>query len=215
MSFGPLQVLKRAYWRWHAQARATPAPPPSPPAGARVPPALRFGCDLVLDVGANTGQYAARLRELGYGGKILSFEPLPDAHAQLLARAAADPLWEVHPRCALGAAAGTGALNVAGNSVSSSLLPMLDLHAAAAPRSIYIGQVETPVTTLDALLECGFSATALPQDRYTGLRGGGPGGLRRSPAAHPCRGDRAFARAAVCRSAVVALVHRFLRVAGF
>lgn len=153
MSFGPLQVLKRAYWRWHAQARATPAPPPSPPAGARVPPALRFGCDLVLDVGANTGQYAARLRELGYGGKILSFEPLPDAHAQLLARAAADPLWEVHPRCALGAAAGTGALNVAGNSVSSSLLPMLDLHAAAAPRSIYIGQVETPVTTLDALLE--------------------------------------------------------------
>lgn len=162
MKIDPLHRLKRAYWRWHAQHRVAPTKPPPPPASARVPPALRFACDLVIDVGANTGQYAAKLRASGYGGRIISLEPLPDAHAQLAARAAADPLWEVYPRCALGATAGTGTLNVAGNSVSSSLLPMLDLHAEAAPESVYTGQVETPIITLDSLLEHGLDAARRP-----------------------------------------------------
>ena len=50
-----------------------------------------FRIDLVLDVGANTGQFGKRLRTLGYAGEIISFEPLADAHALLQAAAAADP----------------------------------------------------------------------------------------------------------------------------
>lgn len=36
---------------------------------------LRLEIDCVFDVGANCGQYGQNLREIGYRGTILSFEP--------------------------------------------------------------------------------------------------------------------------------------------
>jgi hypothetical protein len=38
-----------------------------------------FRVDYVVDVAANTGQYGARPRQIGYRGLIVSFEPNPAA----------------------------------------------------------------------------------------------------------------------------------------
>ena len=112
-----------------------------------------FRIDLLLDVGANTGQFVHDMRAVGYHGKIVSFEPLSAAHAELVQHASKDPDWHVHPRCAIGEQDGEANINIAGNSVSSSLLPMLKNHAAVVPESAYCNVETTPVHTIDSLAE--------------------------------------------------------------
>jgi FkbM family methyltransferase len=107
--------------------------------------------DLVLDVGANIGQYASDIRSHGYGGRLLSFEPLSSAFAELSKTAAVDPNWTVR-RVALGASASRMSINVAGNSTSSSFLPMLQSHQSAAPESRYFAKEEIDVIPLDSLV---------------------------------------------------------------
>jgi FkbM family methyltransferase len=106
--------------------------------------------NLIFDVGANSGQYGRELRgSIGYRGRIVSFEPMAAAHSALARLAATDRLWEVAPRTAIGAKDGTTVINVSGNSVSSSILPMLESHADAAPDSRYFASEEVPLATLD------------------------------------------------------------------
>lgn len=55
-----------------------------------------FAIDCVFDVGANRGQYADFLRQrVGFRGRIISFEPIPELVAELRERAQTDPLWTV------------------------------------------------------------------------------------------------------------------------
>ncbi|MFA4828252.1 MAG: FkbM family methyltransferase [Thermodesulfovibrionales bacterium] len=107
--------------------------------------------NLVLDVGANIGQYAKSLREIGYTGKIVSFEPLSSAYAQLTAASGKDPLWEVAPRAAIGDRDGEITINISKNSVSSSVLPMLAPHLKAAPDSGYVDSEMVSLYKLDSL----------------------------------------------------------------
>ncbi|WP_395703426.1 FkbM family methyltransferase [Aquabacterium sp.] len=107
--------------------------------------------DTVLDVGANDGGYARALRAAGFEGRILSFEPLDDAHQRLCQQAEGQAGWAVAPRMALGASEGEVEINVAGNSASSSILPMLDRHLEAAPNSRYVSQQQVPLRRLDAV----------------------------------------------------------------
>jgi FkbM family methyltransferase len=107
--------------------------------------------DVVFDVGANTGQFAQQLREAGFPGRIVSFEPSTAAHSRLSKRARRDANWTIASRMALGDHDGTITLNLAGNSVSSSLLPMLPSHENAAPESLYIGSETVDLRTLDTI----------------------------------------------------------------
>jgi FkbM family methyltransferase len=110
---------------------------------------LVHGIDVVFDVGANIGQFAEQLRHAGYPGRIVSFEASSAAHLTLTKRARHDANWIIAPRIALGDREGTITLNLAGNSVSSSVLPMLSSHLSAEPKSRYVGSESTELRTLD------------------------------------------------------------------
>ncbi|MDN4163373.1 FkbM family methyltransferase [Nocardioides abyssi] len=82
--------------------------------------------DLVLDVGANRGQFARGLREGGYAGPLVSFEPASGPRAELERAAADDPAWEVRP-WALGERSGSAVLHaVDEQSELGSLRPTSD-----------------------------------------------------------------------------------------
>jgi FkbM family methyltransferase len=109
------------------------------------------GVDLVVDVGANEGQWARELRTEGYRGTIVSFEPLAAAHERLARAAHGDAAWMVQRR-ALGDHDGEGRLNVAANAgASSSLLPMAETHERVAPAARYVAWETVPVSRLDTV----------------------------------------------------------------
>jgi FkbM family methyltransferase len=110
------------------------------------------GVDLVLDVGANSGQYGEELRRAGYAGRIVSFEPLSTPFAALERRCGRDRAWQA-VRVALGREAGTAAIHVSRNSVSSSLLPILPRCVESAPEAAYETTEEVEVETLAWALE--------------------------------------------------------------
>lgn len=105
---------------------------------------------VVFDVGANAGQFARQLRDTGYEERIVSFEPLSSAYKLLEEAAANDPKWMIR-QCALGDQDGTAEINISGNSWSSSLLDMSQVHEQAAPESVYIGKEVITIMTLDSL----------------------------------------------------------------
>ena len=106
------------------------------------------GADWVIDIGANTGQFAQRLRSTGFKGKILSVEPLPEEHAHIVSSSAGDPDWIIAPRVAIGSEPGELTLyRYADTSLSSALKPERDGPDFGEPEEIV-----TPLTTLDELV---------------------------------------------------------------
>src|SRR5258708_30234376 len=76
----------------------------------------------VLDVGANSGQYGVLIRDCGFRGPIISFEPLTVAHERLVARAARDRRWTGGKRGRTCAGSRPLPHNDPGNSVNSLLV---------------------------------------------------------------------------------------------
>jgi FkbM family methyltransferase len=103
------------------------------------------GVDVVLDVGANEGQYVRQLREFGYERRIVSFEPFPEAFAVLSNRFSRDVSWR-GVNAAAGEGAGTARLQVPESTVTSSVLVARDelrsrITAAAPVRAIEVQMV--------------------------------------------------------------------------
>jgi FkbM family methyltransferase len=110
-----------------------------------------LGTDLVLDVGANAGQYGIEIRRNGYAGRIVSFEPASETFSRLSNACRADPLWTAR-RLAMGSEPGSATLNIAGNEgKSSSLLDQREVSFGTTATMRYVGTETVEVSTLEAL----------------------------------------------------------------
>lgn len=121
-------------------------------AGAREALLKTGNVDLVVDVGAHAGEYGTSLRASGYGGPIISFEPVGRQFERLLQTSAGDQAWECQNRAG-GAESGTATINLSGNDgFSSSMLPMTKAHERAVDTSRYAGTETIEVVQLDEAL---------------------------------------------------------------
>ena len=97
----------------------------------------------VLDVGANTGQFARLMHEVLPDARIYSFEPLPECYEVL--RQALEPDARFHPlQMAVGEVNTTLNFYRSIHTPSSSFLKMTSLHQAAFPESLE-GQEEKAI----------------------------------------------------------------------
>jgi FkbM family methyltransferase len=110
-----------------------------------------YNIDLVFDIGANKGQYATGIIDAGYKNKIVSFEPLSSAHSVLDSLSKKYINWTIAQRCAIGSEKQEIEINISANSVSSTLLNMLDTHIEGAPESKIIGKEKVQVFPLDEI----------------------------------------------------------------
>jgi FkbM family methyltransferase len=109
-----------------------------------------YRVDTVLDVGANTGQYARELRRLGFRGDILSFEPVPEPFVRLERAAERDKRWSAH-QLALGREEGTLEMNVVPGTCSSAL-PATDYGARRFRQLGRAASLKVPVRRLDQVI---------------------------------------------------------------
>jgi len=106
--------------------------------------------DCVLDVGANAGQYGNMLRkQVGYSGRIISFEPNPKAFDQLRKAAAGDDLWHLE-KIALGASQGMAQFQAYADSVLGSFRRFSD--SEYAPQNMGSATFPVEMQTLVAYL---------------------------------------------------------------
>lgn len=111
------------------------------------------GVDLIFDVGANKGQYAEKVFAHGYGGRIVSFEPLSAPLAVLEAKSRKRPGWEVAERCCIGDRTGEIEVNISESSIASSILPLSAEHLRVSPDAAYVGIEKAPMYPLDELFD--------------------------------------------------------------
>jgi FkbM family methyltransferase len=135
-------------------------PPTDSPDWRRQLLLARHRVNVLVDAGANVGQYARTVRRAGYEGRIVSFEPIPEAYEDLYRSARTDRSWECR-QVALGAANGQATLHLSANSVSSSILGTLERLVVAEPAAAYVDSLQVPIQRLDSALE----GSVTPRDR--------------------------------------------------
>jgi FkbM family methyltransferase len=105
--------------------------------------------DLVLDVGANRGQFAEELFHMGYTGAIVSYEPLAAPRKVLMAKRGKYPKWTIADACCLGDQPGEVDVQVSMNEVASSILNTTSTMASYDKNFHYVRSERVPIYRLD------------------------------------------------------------------
>lgn len=107
--------------------------------------------DLLIDVGANTGQFTLKMIEAGFDKQVISFEPLSSAYPALMKNASLYNNWKVFDKCAIGDMDGEIQINISLNSHSSSILQINKEHTDAAPSAAFIDKEMVAIKKLSSI----------------------------------------------------------------
>jgi FkbM family methyltransferase len=115
---------------------------------------MRHGCyDVILDVGANVGQFVNEVRRLyKYDKRIISFEPIREAFDILKQQHESDPLWKGF-NLALGDEESSNYINISKHSASSSILNFNDQYLVRYKELDTIDKQAIQIVTLDGLYD--------------------------------------------------------------
>jgi FkbM family methyltransferase len=111
----------------------------------------KLSIDCVFDVGANHGGFGDQLRDIGYKGWIVSFEPVRAAFEDLSKHAAARPPWRVF-QYALGSKAGQAEINVCECDLLNSFLTPTG-PSQTLPTNQIVGRETVEIRRLDDLFD--------------------------------------------------------------
>ena len=106
--------------------------------------------DLIVDAGANLGQFAQSVRKKGYTGRISSFEPVGYVFDALKRFADKDPKWDIS-KSALGDKEGFADINVLSNHSLSSFLKPTEMAMSYDTEGAMTTE-RVPVRRLDDIL---------------------------------------------------------------
>lgn len=118
-----------------------------------------FSVTKVLDVGANTGQFAESLVDFGYNNQIVSFEPAEDPYKALIRRSGRYKQWTVADRCAIGNMEGTIDINVSESTDFSSIKAIKQDFVEKESVAKTVKKETVPIHTLDQLKGTYFDDT--------------------------------------------------------
>ena len=108
-----------------------------------------YKVETIFDIGANVGASGRYFRNLGFKGKIVSFEPVGRYYELLAQEASGDRLWSCE-KVAVADVEGEHEINVSGGAgVASSFLKKTGTTWETAPELEYVGRERVRVTTVE------------------------------------------------------------------
>ena len=108
-------------------------------------------CDLIVDIGANRGQFALLARHINPEARIVSFEPQA-APAETFRRVFSTDSRTTLIEAAIGPESGQASIHLSARDDSSSLLPISDIQSQTFSGTYEVGTASIDVLTLDSVL---------------------------------------------------------------
>lgn len=110
----------------------------------------KIGIKTIIDIGSNEGQFIKSVNRVLPGRRILAFEPIKGCYDKLVANTA--HLNVTAYNCGLSDQEGSTEINISENFVSSSILPMENLHKNLYPESNYVSKQTIALKRLDDIV---------------------------------------------------------------